>query len=66
MFQTKGLTTKFYAMVKFELNLGKLLKMKGEGLKGRELAVTFLFLVFIIIAIVVCAAIGLPKVLILS
>ncbi len=50
-------------MVKFKIALGKWLDVRGEGLKGRDLAITLLFLSFIVaLLVVVIATIGLPKI----
>lgn len=50
-------------MIHFELNFGRWFKIRGADLKGHDLAVTLLFLAFIIVLIVLAiAAIDMSKV----
>ena len=50
-------------MIRFKLNFGKWLDVRGEELKGRDLAITLLFLGFILTLLVAAiATFELPKV----
>ena len=54
---------KINEMINFEFNFGRWLKMKGERLKGGDLAITLLFLSFVIaLIVVILITIEVPKV----
>ena len=52
-------------MFKIRVNLGKWLRLTGEDVKGKDLAVVLIFLAFVLVAFAVMAyyAVELPKVL---